>query len=1050
MDSKDILQSITESFFSNDNQKIVYLSLSERLMNLVNELLEDDITVLDLNNNFTPLKPFVQLISMQKPDDELLFNLTYSLQRESIISYFKNGYSDERKDPVIREEIYYEKKRVRETIIELLKKSVKGKYVILNSQLLSRESLEIIKSLNPDEINAKIVFCINGLRLEESPEYIREFMQSLSNKNNYYSINSAEDFESYELSKKDRLNLSSEELIHCLRSYRSFLAVSEGYKLVKRIETDSVLRNFEKKESRSVYMEMGLVCYLKDDIDLANYYFSNVTEEGDNDELEANATYYLANVSYIKNMNTLAYRYVKQNKQLLKNKQETPLYALTCMMEYIIMERISSEYSVEQYMNVLELLEKAGLLNNKIYASLVIPWSVVYQKQLREQLFGKIQEAYMQAAQMDNLFGLSTACHWMGICMAHDGRKVDALEWYNRCRLLREEIGETSAIIKITNGLSYEYLNNSDYQKSYDLINGFISHLLKSDDYPEIIITLGNIGRALFFGRNFKLAYDVFQSALNFLYIFELQDIFFNSFIPEYNDIMTYKAVIDFFNGEYTRAKMNLHNISNNGKFFTPIEKILKYFLKACLQIEEKQIEEGVKTFESGIADFTAVGNTQEHRLCFMYFEFAIILKNAGRNDLSEEYKKRGFKLAEDKGLRYYTQGKSDITLQEYLNNVKEFEPLKLSLAELEAHGEKERLMNQLHKRLRDSQFLNKLLSFSMDIYSEEKYISNATQAIFDYTMADAVFIAEKEDRKWHQLSSSVRCEIDDPDTSLWSEMLKLTSNVSPDHIKKEKDCDIMFINLSKFEFTGGMIIYLQKKLWLSAEEMNTLNLAINSVQSQLVMFRQNQFLTKISSTDQLSQLKNRYALQEHLAIETELLSRYEQKHHGVMYESIAFVDLDNFKYYNDTFGHEVGDLLISCMGRILNEIFRTVDFVARYGGDEFVVCLPNTTCDEARRSGERLYKSLEKAKYFVPAIERLLGRNIKVPKDKRFGFSIGISCTTCNNDPSDLEETLVDADQALYYSKHHKKGTISIWSEVKDKIESNAVAETSIVKDMH
>ena len=66
------------------------------------------------------------------------------------------------------------------------------------------------------------------------------------------------------------------------------------------------------------------------------------------------------------------------------------------------------------------------------------------------------------------------------------------------------------------------------------------------------------------------------------------------------------------------------------------------------------------------------------------------------------------------------------------------------------------------------------------------------------------------------------------------------------------------------------------------------------------------------------------------------------------------------------------------------------------------------------------------------------------------FGFSIGISCTTDNKDPSDLEETMVDADQALYYSKHNKKGTISVWSEVKDKIESGTVAETSIVKDMH
>ena len=56
------------------------------------------------------------------------------------------------------------------------------------------------------------------------------------------------------------------------------------------------------------------------------------------------------------------------------------------------------------------------------------------------------------------------------------------------------------------------------------------------------------------------------------------------------------------------------------------------------------------------------------------------------------------------------------------------------------------------------------------------------------------------------------------------------------------------------------------------------------------------------------------------------------------MYESIAFMDMDNFKYYNDTFGHEAGDLLISCMGKLLNEIFRKVDFVSRYGGDEFVI----------------------------------------------------------------------------------------------------------------
>lgn len=1049
MDSKDILKSITENFFTDEKQTLMYLSLSERLMDLVKDLFGDDISIIDLKDDFTPLKPFVQIIASKKPDLEFVSNVTYSLQRNVFLSYFKNGYVEGRNDLVVREEIYYEKKRIRESIIELFKKYLKGKYVILNAQLLSEEAVEIIKEIKWTDLEGQVVFCFNGIKLEESPEFIREYAQSISNNTNYYSINSAEDFEAHVISKKDRLRMGYKKLFQVLRSYKDFLALSEGQKLIKQIEADSILRNFEKYEMRSIYMEMGVLCYLKDDMDLANYYFSNVLEEGYDDDLEAWATYYLANVSYVKNMNTVAFRYINKNKQLLKDRTETPLYALTCMMEYIIMERVSSDYSVDRYHNVLKLLDKSGLINNKIYASLVIPWSVVYQKELRDQLFGNIREAYMQAAQIDNLFGISTACHWIGICMAHDGRKTDALEWYNRCRLLREEMGEISAIIKITNGLSYEYLNNSDYQKSYDLINGFIKHLLESDDYPEIIITLGNIGRALFYGRNFKLAYEVFQSVLNFLYIFELEDVYFNSFMPEYNDMMTYKAVIEFFNGEYTRAKMNLHNISNNGKYFTPIEEILKFFLKACIQIEEKHVEEAVETFESGIKDFEKVGNTQEHRLCFMFFEFGLLLKKAGYNDLAEKYRDRGFDLAQAKGLRYYTQGKESVTLSDYQANIKQFEPLKLNLAELEAHGEKERLMNQLHKRLRDSQFLNKLLSFSMDIYSDARYISNASQAIFDYTMADAVFIAEKTGRTWTQLSSSLRCDVEEPTAALWSEMLKQTSNVSPDHIKKEKDRDLLFINLTKFEFVGGIIIYLQKRLWLSAEEMSTLNLAVNSVQSQLVMFRQNQHLTMISSTDQLSQLKNRYALQEHLAIETELLSRYEKKHHGVMYESIAFVDLDNFKYYNDTFGHEAGDLLISCMGRILNEVFRKVDFVARYGGDEFVVCLPNTSCQEARRSGERLYQCLKDANYFIPALERLLGRNIKVPKEKTFGFSIGISCTTDNKDPSDLEETMVDADQALYYSKHHKKGTISVWSEVKDKIESGAVAETSIVKDM-
>ncbi len=1038
MDSKEILLSIVESFFESNAQNLIYLSLSERLINQLKEILEEDVSIIDLQSEYSPLKPFLKIIKDKNPDKNVVDNATYSLQRETFHSYFQNGYAEERNDIIVREEINYEKNRIRETVIELLKKYVSGKYFILNAQLLSEEALEILRGFEKSDFNGKFAFCFNGLKIEDTEEFMREFVHEVANKPTYYSIDTTEDFEESIVQKKQFFNMDYIELKHVLSSYNQFLALGEGSAIIKKIESDATLRSYEKDETRRIYYEMGLICFYNNELDQANYYFGNVAESPIGDEVEQMTTFYLANVSFLKNLNTMAIRYVNKNKQLLKNSPNQRIQALNGMMEYIINERIRDDYSVQFYLDVLDNLEKNNLTNNKINTSLVIPWSVIYKKKLRTLMLGKIKEAYMQSAKLDNIYGLSTACHWLGICLAQDGKKQESLEWYDRCRVLREGIGEIVPVIKVTNGLAYEYLNKSEYQKSYDLINGFVAKLLDTNDYPEIIITLANIGRALFYARNFEASYSLFQTTLDMLYIFDLQDIYFNSFMPEYNDIMAYKSIIDFFNGEYTRAKMNLHNITCNGKYFTPIEEILKTFLMACVEVQEKKVPDAIEVFEAGIKRFLTVGENLEHRLVFFYYEFALILKKAGYDEKAEEYKNLGFVIAKEKELEYYTLNRPNISLFDYLENVKTFAPLNIDLDALEVKAEKERLMNQLHKRLRDSQFLNKLMSFSVDTFSEKKYLANSIQAVFDYTMCEAVFIAEKESSNWNIKASSLRSEVKEPSVALWNELLGKTSNISPNHIKHEDGFDILFVNLSKFEFTGGIIIYLQKKLWLSAEEMSTLNIAVNNIQSQLVMFKQNQHLTVISSTDQLSQLKNRYALQEHLAFQAELLARSEKKQKGSMYASIIFVDLDNFKYYNDTFGHEAGDLLISCMGHLLSYVFRKVDFVSRYGGDEFVIVLPNTSCKEAKRSGERLYEALHKSSYFVPDLEHLLGRKLKISKDKRLGFSIGISCTTANVDVTDIEETLVNADQALYYSKAHGKGIISIWSDVKDKIEAS------------
>ena len=1048
MSSKDLLKSILESFYGNGEHCISYLSLTDRLMNEVQNVLDDDVVAIDLKYDFEPLKPFLEIVKEEKPEKRFLDKILYNAQAETFKSYFKNGVVKERKDLILFDEVFYEKIRIREAILELLKKYATRNIVVLNAHLMSEESILILRELEKETISGKILFLFNGFRLEEYPEYIREFVQDITGKQNYYSIDSEEDFEERFFSKKERLNIEYENLKTALKNQRLFLDLSSAYNIVKRIETDSVLRNYEKSESREIYMEMGLICFLKGDLDLANCYFINATETDVGDELELFANFYMAFVAYRKNMHSVALRYVSKIRQLLKINPHQDMEALNEMMDYIIAVRVRDEYSFEAYVNVIKLLEERGYVNVKLYAALVIPWKIFYDKNLRSNMFEQVKKTLKQAESVDNIYAVSAACHWMGISLTQEGKKEEAYEWYNKCRELRKNMNELSAIIKVTNGLAYEYLIDSNYEKAYDLINGFIVDLLESNDYPEIIITLGNIGRALFYARNFDVAYEIFQEIINLLIIFELQDVSFNSFLPEYNDIVIYKSIIDFFRGEYTRAKMNLYNVTHNEKSITPVEEILKVFLKSCVELNEGDLAKSMATFEEGIVEYYTVGYSQEHRLSFMYYEYALLLKKSGYEKESEIYLKRGFELASKYNLVYYTQKKNKISIFDYLENVKRLEPLKLDLKALEEKAEKDRLLNQLNKRLRDSQFLNKLISYSMDIFSEQKYVSNASQAVFDYTTCDAVFIAEKNAKGWEIRASSLRGEIEAPSKDLWNELLKQTSNVTPEHIKRGNDRDILFINLSKFEFTGGIIIYLQRKLWLSAEEMNTLNLAVNNIQSQLVMFKQNQRLTMISSTDPLSQLKNRHALQEHLAIESELLERYEKKNPGSMYESIAFMDMDNFKYYNDTFGHEAGDLLISCMGKLLNEIFRKVDFVSRYGGDEFVIVLPRTTTLEAKRSGERLYEALEKEKNFIPALEKLLNRNVKIPDNKKLGFSIGICCTTDNNDVTNIEETMIKADKALYYSKQHKKGTITIWSDIKDKIDITGETSRISIKE--
>jgi diguanylate cyclase (GGDEF)-like protein len=120
--------------------------------------------------------------------------------------------------------------------------------------------------------------------------------------------------------------------------------------------------------------------------------------------------------------------------------------------------------------------------------------------------------------------------------------------------------------------------------------------------------------------------------------------------------------------------------------------------------------------------------------------------------------------------------------------------------------------------------------------------------------------------------------------------------------------------------------------------------------------------------------------------------------------------DIDDFKIYNDTLGHQVGDRILKDMAGLLKNQSRKMDYVCRYGGEEFAVILPYTDNQEAFMISERLREHI--AKY--PFLKNEMQPN------KSITVSIGIATFPENGStPSDL---ITYSDKALYTAKHNGK----------------------------
>ena len=191
------------------------------------------------------------------------------------------------------------------------------------------------------------------------------------------------------------------------------------------------------------------------------------------------------------------------------------------------------------------------------------------------------------------------------------------------------------------------------------------------------------------------------------------------------------------------------------------------------------------------------------------------------------------------------------------------------------------------------------------------------------------------------------------------------------------------------------------------SKEESVLSILAASTALALVNADLHEKLEKLVIKDELTGLFNYRHFRSRLEDERRRAVRYSQP------LSLLMVDIDWFKRLNDQHGHEIGNMALQHLSRVIESCVREVDVVARYGGEEFIVILPQTGLDEAQTIAERIRRTVEELKI------------IAAPGAPPITLTVSVG-VTCYPDNGRSENYLVDSvDQALYRAKGAGKNLV-------------------------
>jgi diguanylate cyclase (GGDEF)-like protein len=236
------------------------------------------------------------------------------------------------------------------------------------------------------------------------------------------------------------------------------------------------------------------------------------------------------------------------------------------------------------------------------------------------------------------------------------------------------------------------------------------------------------------------------------------------------------------------------------------------------------------------------------------------------------------------------------------------------------------------------------------------------------------------------------------------------------DFLHKPFDDLELIANVARRAMQSYVLLRERQKLVASLKSRNEAMANLNKAFKALTVTlkNKNQALENLNEAfkamairDDLTGLFNRRYLDEAIASEVVRATRYNRD------LSLIFIDVDHFKNFNDEFGHQLGDTALKKISTILKDLVRETDIATRYGGEEFVVILPETSKEDARAVAEKVRETIANT-----AIEGA---------SKKITISAGVA--TLGQDGNNTAELIGRADQASYQAKRDGRNRVCVAS---------------------